>query len=189
MTREEREQVVDDIYHCLSLLVNTINDGADDSLYWYIGDGLKIIKDRGCNNIIFKCDCFEIECYLSDENDYIHLKENFEDVNCGESPMWTLIYAMVYNESTKGDYYLEDFLLITDDNKYIKLEEEKKAYNYYFRCGEYDWNYAMDEKYPTKTWPTYCSEFTYRRKHYESRYKDGDTLWYLDIIDEDDDEE
>ena len=59
--------------------------------------------------------------------------------------MWTLIYAMVYNESTKGDYYLEDFLLITDDNKYIKLEEEKKAYNYYFRCGEYDWNYAMDE--------------------------------------------
>ena len=85
--------------------------------------------------------------------------------------MWTLIYAMVYNESTKGDYYLEDFLLITDDNKYIKLEEEKKAYNYYFRCGEYDWNYAMDEKYPTKTWPTYCSEFTYRRKRYESRYE------------------
>lgn len=173
MNRKERETVVRDIHHCLSLLnaCNTL-----DRMAWDTSDyDVKI--DRGCNNIEFKCEDFQINCFLTDEDDIVHLSEEYCEINAGESSLWCLIFAMCYNKTTKREYDFDDFTV--DDEKIYEGENEKIC-NRYFRCGDYDSDKAGDRYGNPYTY--YITEYGEHRNYYQTVEYDEEFIpnWYLE---------
>lgn len=178
MNREEREKVVRDIHHCLSLL-NVCN--RLDSMYWNTSDyDVKI--DRGCNNIKFKCEDFQINCYLTDEDDIVHLSEEYCEINARESIVWLLIFAMCYNKTTKREYNFDDF---TVDDEKIYEGKNQRAFNIYLGNRDYNYDIANDKYGNPYTY--YVTEYGEHRNHYETfEYEEGYIPeWYLDTESED----
>lgn len=175
MNKQERINCIQDIHHCLSLLVRTSNEGLD-RMAWDAED-FKITKDKGYNNVTFSCNIFEITCYLSDEDDIIELKENYSDIQTRESVLWYLIYAMFYNDdSTSKDYDFKDFKV---NEKELSDEENKEERKFYLSNGEYDWEEVHNDPYP-RHWPYYCADYhLYRNRYIDMIKRDGDYTWYL----------
>ena len=176
MNKTERMACIQDIHHCLSLLVRSTNEGLD-RMTWDT-ENFKITKDKGYNNVTFSCNAFEIICYLSDEDDIIELKENYSDISTGESCLWYLIYAMLYNEdSTSKEYYYEDFRV---NEKNLTDKENEKEVKYYLNNGDYNCDEVHNDPYP-RHWPYYCMDYYLYRHKYNDRIKEEDDYsWYLD---------